>query len=214
MRLIIHLGLVSCLLLGVAAQAHVPYFERRDFTESRPLVIPKEVEQSIAVYAWLRWGQDGVSTDVDPYRFELIGPTSIYAELLVPVCEAYRDYAPWLALVGPGLPPPPTGLVLPFEVPLGEGVLIAADPYQPGDLRETFFEPFGNKSYYIGPELTEMLVQPGVYRLQVWDPEGIGGDYVAVIGDQEIWERDDILRGLLLTPAIRQGRELHVDCPQ
>ena len=39
-----------------------------------------------------------------------------------------------------------------------------------------------------------------------------GGDYVAVLGAEEIWRVRDVIRALIITPLIRQDRELHTDC--
>ena len=75
--------------------------------------------------------------------------------------------------------------------------------------RKQFYEPFGNKSYYQGPEVSTFL-QPGEYTLVYWDPEGCKGDYVAVVGKREIWSANDILRASIVTPMIRRGEELHL----
>ncbi len=53
---------------------------------------------------------------------------------------------------------------------------------------------------------------PGTYYVVFWDPSGVGGDYVAVLGDKEIWWPWDIIRALINTPKIRRGLELHTDC--
>jgi hypothetical protein len=84
----------------------------------------------------------------------------------------------------------------------------------PGEQRDTFYEPFGGKSYYEGPIFEVTIEIPGTYYVYFWDPFQNGGDYVAVIGWQEIWRLRDIIRGLILTPLIRQDRELHIDCSE
>ncbi|MGA1876323.1 MAG: hypothetical protein ACMUIA_12015, partial [bacterium] len=58
----------------------------------------------------------------------------------------------------------------------------------------------------------ETLEEPGLYRLYFWDPYQMGGDYVAVLGYEETWDYDDIIRALIYTPMIRGGQELHVEC--
>lgn len=190
------------------ALAHVPYFEYRDFSESFPFVADN-VEQSIAVYAWLE--TDGIqpSTDADVYRFQISEATRVYAEVLVPVCPAYRDFLPWFLLAGPGLPPPE--IALPFEIPAGDGAIIMENAV-PGTERDTLYEPFGGKYYYSGPVLDLEIETPGVYTLYYWDPYQMGGDYVAVIGWKEIWKPKDIVRALYYTPQIRHDQELHTDC--
>lgn len=202
-------GLLVGLLWSGLALGHVPYFERIDFREARPFAVPKSVEQSIAVYAWLR-----STRDLDFYAFQLDGgqPTRVFLEVLVPVCPGYENLLPWFAVVGPGLPAPEPGTTLPFEVPPGEGVVVMPN-LAPGEPRDTFYEPFGGKSYYQGPRFDQFLSGPGAYKVVYWDPRGAIGDYVAIIGADEIWEADDIARAVRLTPVIRQNGELHTECP-
>ena len=199
--------LASWLIAGLS-WAHVPYLERLDHREGRPFVVPKSIEQSIAVYAWLRSPRDA-----DVYAFEL-GPGSarVFVEALVPVCPGYENLLPWFAIVGPGLPPPPPGVPLPIEPAPGEGAVVMPN-LAPGEPRDTFYEPFGANRYYQGPRHDAFFDGPGAFRIVFWDPFGVPGDYVAVIGAEEIWEPDDIVRALRLTPVIRRGGELHVPCP-
>lgn len=210
---VIGLALLGLFLLSPPARAHVPYFEHRDFTEDAPFEIPYTIEQSIAAYAWLE--TDGIhpSEDVDVYAFDYppngMAPVRVYVELLVPVCPSYETFVPWFALVGPGLPPP--AQALPFTVPEGCGVRVFENT-GPGEPRESFYEPFGDKSYYKGPIFDEILPGAGRYFLYFWDPYEQGGDYVAVIGGKEIWRPRDIVRALVFTPQIRKDQELHVDC--
>lgn len=197
-------------IAGSPAFAHVPYWEHRDFSIDRPFQVRAEVDQSIAVYAWLT--TDGINpyTDVDVVAFEVDEtPVRVYLEVLVPVCPGYEDFAPWFALAGPGLPEPLDPL--PFDLPPGSGVLVFPNTV-PGEHRDTFYEPFGGKSYYQGPVFDEFMDLPGRYHVYFWDPYELGGDYVAVLGWKEIWRPRDILRALFYTPLIRQDEELHIDC--
>ena len=189
------------------AFAHVPYLEENNFTEENPFQV-KSIEQSIAVYAWLEF-QDGYSKDIDVYTFELTKPARVFIESLVPECAEYKFFLPWFAVVGPGLPTPE--MEVPFSVPPGYGAIVIEN-YQSGEERPTFFEPFGDKSYYRGPSFDEVLEQLGTYYLYYWDPYQMGGDYVAIIGYEEIFTLADILRTLKYTPMIRQNKELHVEC--
>jgi hypothetical protein len=194
---------------GLLAVAHVPYLEREDYTADMPFEVRKSIEQSIAVYAWLE--NDGVNpcVDVDVYRFSIDEPSRIYIEGIVPVCEQYRDFAPWFALVGPGLPAP--GYDVPFELPDGYGAVVTPNPVPEGE-RGMFYEPFGGKWYYNSSVYDEVIETAGEYYVVYWDPAEIGGDYVAILGRREIWGLTDIVRGLLVTPLIRLDMELHVDC--
>lgn len=197
-RMLVRVVLVL-LLSATAAYAHVPFLEDEDFAHGSPFT-PELPHQSIAVYAWLESAED-----VDYYTFELPQKTPFLAEILVPVHDQYREFRPGFALIGKGFPKPPASLpVTPHE---GYGALVFLDDVTKA--RESFYEPFGGKSYYRGPRL-ERVLEPGRYTLVYWDPRRRKGDYVAVIGKKEIWRGKDILRALRVTPLIRQGKELHL----
>ena len=199
------------LFIATLSSAHVPYFEPKDFTEQQPFMVPHTIDQSIAVYAWLENDDAGYSEDIDVYVFDIDEPARKYLEILVPVCEGYEEFLPWFALVGPELPEPQE--TLPFDLPSGYGAVVLQN-VAPGEPRDTFYEPFGGKSYYEGPIFDEIIDLPGTYYVYFWDRYQMGGDYVAVIGWEEIWRPKDIFRGLILTPLIRKDRELHIDCSE
>ena len=131
-------------------------------------------------------------------------------ESLVPVCPEYEEFLPWFAAVGPDLPPP--DYEMPFRLPPGYGAVVVPN-LGPGEPRPTFYEPFGGKSYFQGPAFEAEVDVPGRYYAVYWDPYQIGGDHVAVLGNKEIWGFIDIIRALIYTPMIRQGLELHSECP-
>ena len=208
-RRYLFIGIVIFLLLGTTVVAHVPYLELRDYSEGKPFAVRKLVQQSKAVYAWLK--NDGVNPceDIDVYKFKIKNkPINVYIELIVPVYEDYyEEYVPWYALVGPDLPDPT--IDPPFEIPEGYGAIIMEN-VEPGEERDTFYEPFGNKSYYKGPIFEETFNVSGTYYIYVWDPHEQGGDYVLVIGRKEIFLISDIIRALIFTPMIRRNLELHI----
>jgi hypothetical protein len=192
------------LLAASPAGAHVPYLEKRDFSEQRPFWVQPPVEKSIAVYSWFH-----SANDLDVFAFEVDEPVRVYAQALVPVCNGYEELRPWFALVGPGLPRPVAPV--PFTLMPGYGAIVVEN-VPPGQARETFYEPFGGKSYFDGPALELEVATPGTWYLYFWAPGRATGDYVAVIGDQEIWGLAEIFRALVVTPLIRQDRELHRAC--
>jgi hypothetical protein len=196
-------------LMSYNVAAHVPYLEHFDFSEERPFVVRKSIEQSIAVYSWLENDTVNPSEDIDVFKFKVRNPNDrIYIELIGPVCDGYyENFIPWFALVGPGLPDP--GQTLPFEIPAGYGAIIKEN-VNPGEEREQFYEPFGGKSYYQGPILDIKANTTGTFYAYVWDPYNMGGDYVFVLGKLEIFGIFDILRALIYTPMIRLGWELHI----
>lgn len=203
---------LSILLLPVfisTVYGHVPYLEHRDFTQRRPYEVRKSIEQSLAIYAWLK--NDGLFAcrDIDVYTFDVTNPVRVYLEVIVPVCPEYENFVPWFALVGPNLPS--SQYRLPFHIPPGYGSIVMEN-VEPGVAREQFYEPFGGKWYYNGPIFDEIIDQPGTYYVYYWDPHGQGGDYVAVLGRNEIFGFWDIIRALIYTPMIRQNLELHTEC--
>ena len=192
-----------------SATAHVPYFEHRDFSEEKPFIVRKMVTQSKAIYSWLETDGLNPSEDIDVYQVKVIRKLNMYIELIVPVVDGhYEDFVPWYALLGPGLPDP--GQTLPFDIPDGYGAIVMEN-VKPGEPRETFYEPFGGKSYYEGPVFEEELNETGIYYIYCWDPYEMGGDYTIVIGKLEIWGLFDIIRALIYTPLIRLGLELHIN---
>ncbi len=203
------LALILAALLFVLgtppAEAHVPYLERLDYSENRPEVV-EDVEQSKAYYGWLQ-----SATDVDYYTFEVTDAVEIFAQALVPVCPGYEAFLPWFALVGPGLPEPNEALPPGYTLPEGYGAIVTPN-LAPGEPRETFYEPFGGKFYYDAPIYNEVVATPGTWYLLYWDPAGMAGDYVGVIGREERFRGADILRALINTPIIRDNGELHVPC--
>ena len=199
----------ACLFLCPTVLAHVPYLEHRDSSAEKPFQVRKSITQSIAVYSWLKTDFVNPSTDIDVYSFTISEkPLRVYLEVIVPVCDGfYANFTPWFALVGPGLPPP--NQTLPFDLPVGYGVIVKQD-VPPETPREEFYEPFGGKSYYKGPRFDQILYFWGTYYVYYWDPYQKGGDYVAVLGYKEQFPPLDFLRALINTPLIRHGYELHL----
>jgi len=197
------------LLISIIVTAHVPYIERYDYSEDNPLFVWKMIEKSKAFYAWLE--NDGVNPcdDIDVYKFQINNnPKNVYIELIVPVFEDYyKDFVPWFALVGPNLPEPDQDL--PFDIPKNYGVIVNENVL-PGSERDTFYEPFGGKSYYYGPILDIDISEKGTYYIYCWDPYNKGGDYVLVIGKGEFFGPIDIIRSIINTGLIRKDMELHI----
>jgi len=200
----------SIILLTVSiASAHVPYIERTDYSENNPIFVWKMIEKSKAFYSWLENDGENQCDDIDVFKFKIgKNPKNIYIELIVPVYEeVYKNFVPWFALVGPDLPIPDQDL--PFKLPNRYGAIIKEN-VEPGSNRESFYEPFGGKSYYYGPILDMNISSPGTYLIYCWDPHEQGGDYVMVIGKGEFFGPIDIIRSIINTIIIRKNGELHI----
>jgi len=207
---IIIIGFLTFFFITSSALAHVPYIEYKDYNENKPCCVWKMIEYSKAFYGWLE--NDGVNpcVDIDAFKFKIRNkPVQVYIELIVPVVDDYyEEFVPWFALVGPGLPE--TNETWPFVIPDGYGVVVMEN-VEPGEERETFYEPFGGKSYYNGPIFEENISEPGTYYIYCWDPYDKGGDYVLVLGKGEFFGPIDIIRGIINTIVIRRDGELHIN---
>jgi hypothetical protein len=202
---------IICVIIGLIvlpASAHVPYIERSDYSEENPFYLWKMIEKSKAFYAWLE-PTDESCDDIDVYMFKVKQkPVNIYIELIIPdVGGFYDNFVPWYALIGPGLPEIDQNL--PFIIPEGYGGIIKEN-VEPGFERESFFEPFGGKSYFYGPVLDESITISGTYYIYCWDPYDMGGDYVLVVGKGEFFGPFDIIRSIINTAVIRNDGELHL----
>ena len=145
MKVVFSISVLSFIVLCVAnlAIAHVPYIEKEDFSEEHPFVVHDSIENSIAIYAWFDTG-----ADVDVYAFEVKSTVRVYAQALVIACPSLGNLLPWFAVVGPRLPAPEEEL--PFNLPDGYGAIVVKNK-NPGEPRDTFYEPFRAKTYYDGP---------------------------------------------------------------
>ena len=119
---------VSLAFISASADAHVPYIERQDYSASKPFHV-QDIEQSIALYAWLQTDGTHPSDDVDVATFVIEGPTRFYAELLVPACPSYIGFVPWFLVAGPGLSD--ISVEIPFALPEGYGAIVVPN-VEPG----------------------------------------------------------------------------------
>jgi len=160
--------------MAAPALAHRPYFEEEDIGPDEPWPVD-DPTISTAIYATLE-----SATDVDYFTFEGQAGQVILLALTIPQIEGQADFAPTLALMGPGLPKAdlPDRVVRPDDA----GALEIAPPPGPAP---TFFEPFSRTSYWDRQEERVTLPSAGPYVVAVWHPEGQVGRYVFVVGDKE-----------------------------
>jgi glycerol-3-phosphate acyltransferase PlsY len=168
------LSLILTVFATAPALAHRPYFEEEDIGPEEPWPVD-DPTISTAIYATLE-----SATDVDYFTFEGQAGQVILLALTIPQIEGQDDFAPSLALTGPGLPK----AELPGHVirPEDTGALEIAPPSGPAP---TFFEPFSRTSYWDRQEERVTLPADGRYMVAVWHPEGQVGRYVFVVGDKE-----------------------------
>ena len=173
-RVAFTLALALTAIVVVPALAHRPYFEERDVGADTPWFI-EDPTISTALYATLE-----SPDDVDYFTFEGKRGEEILLELTIPQIEGQGEFAPTMALMGPGLPigELPGRVVKPDKA----GVLLIAPPPGPAP---TFFEPFSRTSYWERQEQRVTLPSDGGYVVAVWHPDGQQGRYTFVIGDKE-----------------------------
>lgn len=173
------LGVVlASVFIGVhvrSAAAHQPYFEDDDWSADAPYTVP-DPTVSTALYATLDSRQD-----IDYVTFAGQAGQRVLIGLTIPQIEGQAEFAPALALIGPGLP----ALELPagIEAPPGAGGIVLAPP--PGAAR-SFFEPFSRTRYWERQEERFTLPADGNYVVAVWHPAGAVGRYTLVVGDREL----------------------------
>ncbi|MBC7227451.1 MAG: glycerol-3-phosphate acyltransferase [Thermoflexales bacterium] len=167
--------LVWALLTAPPVWAHQPFFEETDIPPDRPWRIA-DPSVSTAVYATLE-----SPTDVDVFAFDGRAGQEVYLFIVIPQIPGQENFAPTMALIGPGLA---ESDALPEAVPLspGDGAVIVPPPEGPPS---TFFEPFTRTSYWERQERTVILPADGLYRVAVWHPQGMVGRYVFTIGQGE-----------------------------
>jgi hypothetical protein len=172
--LALSLTILAAAVLAFPVLAHQPYFEEDDITPDEPWAIT-DPTVSTAVYATLE-----TPSDVDYYAFKGEAGDGILLAMTIPQIDGQDDFAPTMALFGPGL----KGTDVPSRVvrPASEGGLLLSPP--PGPAPE-FFEPFSQTSYWERQEQRVPLPADGEYLVAVWHDGGELGRYVFVIGDKE-----------------------------
>ena len=169
------LALIVALLAVTPASAHRPYFEEEDIVAAKPWQIDDPTISTV-VYATLQ-----SAGDVDYFAFDGRQGDRILLEITIPQIEGQENFAPSLALLGPGL----GSTTLPARIARpasANGALLIEPPPGPAT---TFFEPFSRTSYWERQSQRVTLPADGRYIVAVWHPAGELGRYGFVIGDKE-----------------------------
>ncbi len=169
-------GLVLLLLVlsALPASAHRPYFEETDITADKPWSV-SDPTISTAIYATL-----DTRSDADYYAFDGRKGQRILLSLTIPQIAGQEQFAPEMALVGPGL----GAASLPARVVRAPDVGVKLIPALVGEAK-SFYEPFSRTSYWERQEEIVTLPADGRYVVAVWHAEGAVGRYTFVIGDKE-----------------------------
>lgn len=190
------------------AFAHAPVVERVDSTSNNPIVIDWPLDISIAIYGYFQ-----TESDVDVVSFEVsdrqaINGVELYIHTLVPACNVFRGLLPTVAITGPEqkeLPQKSDGRYFPFKSTHAQGVRLIENVEQ----GPTWYEPFSRKNYFWQNSITLYLSKPGQYRLYIWSPQQLIGDYVLALGNREHWGIREIMRAIRYMPKLLSDKEIH-----
>ena len=172
--IVILLVLALLALSAVPASAHRPYFEETDITADKPWLV-SDPTISTAIYATL-----DTRSDVDYYAFDGRKGQIILLSLTIPQIAGQEQFAPEMALLGPGL----GAASLPARVVNAAGAGVRLIPALKGEAA-SFYEPFSRTSYWERQEERVTLPADGRYVVAAWHAGGAVGRYTFVIGDKE-----------------------------
>lgn len=186
------------------AAAHQPIFEEVDFTAENVRNIA-DPTVSTALYATL-----SQADDVDFFTFTGKAGTRTLIGMTIPQIAGQDDFAPTIALIGPGLPEKDSTLLPESAENLlnaDEGFTILEAPEE----ASPFFEPFSRTSYWRRQHVRVALPADGDYTLIVWHASAQVGRYVLVVGDREIPGGDPLFAIKLpnyWTPVVSEGNRV------
>jgi hypothetical protein len=162
-------------LLAGTALAHQPFFEERDWRLNAPCQIADPTISTALNGTLARSG------DVDWFEFKGKPGQEVLLSLAIPQIAGQEEFAPTIALVGPGLPQNR----LPGWVrrPEGGGALVIEPA--PG-AAHSFYEPNGGRSYWRRQQARIPLPAGGTYLIAVYHPKGAVGRYTLTIGETEV----------------------------
>ncbi len=63
-----------------------------------------------------------------------------------------------------------------------------------------------------GPDYAINDAPPGNYLMIVWNENGELGDYIAVVGEAEIFGPEEIAQVRKVSPLLKRGKNLRVEC--
>ena len=174
--------------------AHKPIWSDKpavDFNTAIALIDPNI---SQVVYRYLPAGPNQIWTTQTAHAdFEL------YVQIGVPVIDRLKNFRPFLAVIGSGLPEPN----LPFEIPGGYGaVVIDTNSTEP----RFFHEPFTSTDSWILTGRTIKLPESGRFYVVAFDPKKAGGKLWISVGQKERFGLADFLN---IFQTIRLVRTFH-----
>lgn len=168
--------LLSMVFLPAPVRAHQPYCEFADVTIDTPWQVP----DSTISYAY--YGNLYPAGDVDYFTFDAEEGQSVLLSLSIPAIDGQEDFAPIMALYGPGVEGRSLmALAEGFDVPANvEAIMVDV-----GEEPEYWFEPFGGRYYWNWDNTFFEAPEDGAYTVALWHPDNELGRYSFVVGEKE-----------------------------
>jgi len=190
--------LILLLLIFVLTEpifAHKPIWSDKPAVDANTAIALIDPNISQVVYKYLPAGPNQIwiyqkaQADFD-----------LYVQIGVPVIDRLKDFKPFLAVIGLGLPDPK----LPFEIPAGYGaIVIDTNSTEP----RFFHEPFTGTDSWILTSRTIRLPESGKFYIVAFDPVKAGGKLWISIGREEKFGLADFLNIFQTIKLVRNFHE-------
>jgi pimeloyl-ACP methyl ester carboxylesterase len=125
--------------------------------------------------------------DIDVVSFDYKAGERIKGVAFIPVNDDLRDFAPTVALIGPGLPKPATPL--PFALPAGMGAVLSKP-----DLESTYFDIFTQINFYPRATVETQAIENGTHYMVVYGKATGDARYALDIGIEETYAAEVLAR--------------------
>ncbi len=147
----------------------------------RPQIIPN------ARIMYFVMGRLQSDDDIDVVTFDYKAGERIKGVAYIPVNDDLRNFAPSVALIGPGLPKPDAPL--PFKLPPGMGAVLSTT-----DLESTYFDIFTQINFYPRATVEALAVENGTHYMVVYGKATGSARYALDIGIEETYAPDVLAR--------------------
>ena len=183
-------GLVLLLFAftAVSAEAGKPRYKYAGEQTSfdKPIVIDNSTT-AFSYYAELASGQP------DIYQVYAVGGEPAQISLAAPKSDDLKNFAPSMALIGPGITTNVPTNTLPVALPKGMGAVVLN---YTGDLnnRPVISDPATMTGAWQGQEYRATYPKAAPYYILIWDKQGRGGKYIMTVGSQDDFGLFDLIK--------------------
>lgn len=222
-RLLLIATLCATLLMGVfagTASAHTAHVNHSNRSDHKPLFKSGAIsspQQAMTIpdpnISWAIYASLNHSGEADYYTFRAPQNFKLTAQITIPAISSLQNFAPHLALIGPGLPTSTAGVpgLDGLNVPSSDGVVIYNATH--AGATDAFYEPFTQTNYWNRQTETPTLTKSGTYYLAVFNlpTDAVQtGKYVLAVGTKEEFGPSDLLTFPATYIRVRQFTEAGV----